>query len=87
MSLPIVSADTFYSKLASVLGDRMGVGVGIYRSLVDENPVLADLLRYVLDNEEYSEDFKEGYCKAVAHIYGLLASQDEADEFDRQWSV
>lgn len=83
--LPIVKQETMASLLATLSGDLRGTNDRVYVKIKDENPVLWSLIAAVIEDDKYSEDFKEGYCKAAAHFYGLLSRQDESDQMQRDW--
>jgi hypothetical protein len=49
----------------------------------DENPLLLDLVSFIINSEALSEDFKDGFCKGVSSLYKLVSSQIESDHMER----
>lgn len=76
--LPIVHQDLITSTLHSI-NERFNSD--IYNKINDENPILAALIKAVLDSDK-TEDFKDGYCKAAAQFYYLLDAQMECDSYE-----
>lgn len=81
--LPVVNLDIFGGRLASIRSQKES-DIKIYEKIRKENPALWMLIEIILEEEEYSYDFKDGYCKAAAQFYDLLSTQMEIDELERE---
>jgi hypothetical protein len=53
--------------------------------MLQENPLLYQLLVVSGNNTVKSEDFKDGYQKGAALTYILLSRQIEAENMNEQW--
>jgi len=82
--LPKVHPDLLSSTLQSICGNSR-LAKETYALIRDENPVLWALIQVVIDDENKSMKFKQGYCKAAAQFYYLLSTQVECNELNNEY--
>ncbi len=78
--MPRVQEELIASKLAGSADIESQNKV--YLKIAEENPVLWSLLENVMEDQNRSSDFKEGYYKAAFHFYDLLRTQMEVNHME-----
>ncbi len=80
-----VTEETVASTLASFYGDS-NKNVAIYERMSKSDRVLFYCIVHIIDNEEYSEQEKDGLAKAFAQFYDLLYRQYESNDMEEMFS-
>lgn len=84
MKIPKVSLDTMTSTTASLTNNEEFWETAIQRML-QENPLLYQLLVVSETAVTKTDEFTEGYKRGAALIYILLSNQAEANEMNELW--
>ena len=84
MKMPEVSLDIIHSTTVSI-EDGKKFWENTLDTMLQENPLLYQLLVVSGNNAIKSEDFKDGYQKGASLIYVLLSRQIEAENMNEQW--
>lgn len=79
--IPQVKKQLLTSTLQSMIDDP-DLAKEHYMTIARENPVLMNLIKGVLQDKRFSDDFREGYCKAALQFYFLIAAQMECNEWE-----
>ena len=84
MKIPKVSLDTMNSATMSMSGNKKFWESAI-KTMLEENPLLYQLLAVSEANERSTEDFIGGYKRGALLVYVLLSNQAEADDMNESW--
>lgn len=79
--LPRINPDIFRGRNATIDSEgQEDYRDKVIQSIVDENPVIWGLTEIVLEDEQWTDEYKTGYLAAVCQMYDLLRTQAECDE-------
>lgn len=84
MKIPKVSLDIINSTTISITDGKEFWNDAI-DTMLEENPLLYQLLVVSETNTTKSQDFHDGYKRGAALIYILLSRQAEADDMNETW--
>tara|TARA_R100001132_G_C3247620_1_gene75973 strand:+ start:338 stop:595 length:258 start_codon:yes stop_codon:yes gene_type:complete len=84
MNIPKVSLDTMNSTTISMTNNKEFWKTTMQRML-EENPLLYQLLAVSESNDISTEDYSEGYKRGALLMYILLSNQGEAEDMNELW--
>ena len=84
MKMPQVSLDIIHSTTVSI-EDGKRFWDNTLDTMLNENPLLYQLLVVSGNNTMKDEEFNDGYQRGAALTYILLSRQVEAENMNEQW--